>query len=47
VHRRGETLDELVHLEIEDARKLDVGGDVAERDDGGGAKLLQETFRRP
>jgi len=41
VHRGGEALHEGVDLEIEDARELDVGRDVAEGNDRGGAKLLQ------
>ena len=37
VHRRGEALHEGVHLEVEHAGELDVGRDVAERNDRGGA----------
>jgi len=44
VHRRGEALHERVHLEVEHARELDVGGDVAEGNDCGGPMLLQATL---
>jgi len=44
MHGGGEALHESVHLQVEDARELDVDGDVAEGDDCAGAMLLQMTF---